>query len=183
MTDFELSLIAIGGTVVVGVFVYNKWQEYRAKKSVERAFSSTHDDVLMTPGVEPAVAGSGRHEPSFDSDQEPVDGDVSRQDGDIDLPAQTDQQEGEGDADDFAAAPPKKLPIDDMVDRIVPIALAAHVRGDRILHASQNAAATSATSRCISSACAKARVGKRSSRAACMSRCMPACSWPIAAAC
>ncbi|MDR3481687.1 MAG: cell division protein ZipA C-terminal FtsZ-binding domain-containing protein [Burkholderiaceae bacterium] len=141
MTDFERSLIesliAIGGTVVVGVFVYNKWQEYRAKKSVERAFSSTHDDVLMTPGVEPAVAGSGRHEPSFDSDQEPVDGDVSRQDGDIDLPAQTDQQEGEGDADDFAAAPPKKLPIDDMVDCIVPIALAAHVRGDRILHASQ----------------------------------------------
>ncbi len=77
---------------MVGVFVYNKWQEYKAKKSVERAFSSTHDDVLMTPGVEPAVAGGGRHEPSFDGDQEQVDGDVPRQGADIDLPAQTDQQ-------------------------------------------------------------------------------------------
>ena len=49
MTDLQISLIAIGGTIVVGVISYNKWQEYKTKKSVERAFSSDHDDVLMQP--------------------------------------------------------------------------------------------------------------------------------------
>ncbi|MBW8902301.1 MAG: cell division protein, partial [Massilia sp.] len=57
MTDLQMSLI--GGAVVFvgGVFVYNKWQEHKAKKSVERAFSSDHDDVLMR------APGEGRQEP------------------------------------------------------------------------------------------------------------------------
>ncbi|HZV64077.1 MAG TPA: cell division protein, partial [Telluria sp.] len=50
MTEFQMSLIAAGGVFIVGVFTYNKWQEYKAKKSVERAFSSDHDDVLMRSG-------------------------------------------------------------------------------------------------------------------------------------
>ncbi len=54
MTDLEKSLIAIGGIFVAGVFVYNKWQEYKTRKSVERAFSSTHDDVLMNLADGPA---------------------------------------------------------------------------------------------------------------------------------
>jgi hypothetical protein len=58
MTDIEMS-ITIGAVFVAGVIVYNKWQEHKAKKSVERAFSSDHDDVLMrVPDV--------RQEPSFD---------------------------------------------------------------------------------------------------------------------
>lgn len=47
MTDFQMSLIAAAGVFVAGVFSYNKWQEYKARKSVERAFASDHDDVLM----------------------------------------------------------------------------------------------------------------------------------------
>ena len=138
MTDLKQSLIAIGGTIVVGVFVYNKWQEYKARKSVERAFSSTHDDVLMTPGVAPLESGGGRHEPSFDGDQEQVEGDVLRSDADFDRQSQADLQ-GEGEeADDFTAPQPKNLPIDDMIDCVIPIALAARVRGDKILQASQN---------------------------------------------
>jgi uncharacterized membrane protein YebE (DUF533 family) len=39
MTDFQMSLIAAGGVFVVGVISYNKWQEYKARKSVERAFA------------------------------------------------------------------------------------------------------------------------------------------------
>lgn len=50
MTDLQMSMIAAGGVFVVGVVVYNKWQEYRARKSVERAFASDHDDVLMKSG-------------------------------------------------------------------------------------------------------------------------------------
>ncbi|MGB6056414.1 MAG: cell division protein, partial [Burkholderiaceae bacterium] len=56
MTDLQASLLLIGGAIVVGVISYNKWQEYKAKKSVERAFSSAHDDVLMQPdGADEAV--------------------------------------------------------------------------------------------------------------------------------
>lgn len=73
MTDFQMSLIAAGGVFVVGVITYNKWQEYKARKSVERAFASDHDDVLMRDGE--AAPGADRHEPVLDTalqDQAPV---------------------------------------------------------------------------------------------------------------
>ncbi|WP_036167961.1 cell division protein ZipA C-terminal FtsZ-binding domain-containing protein [Massilia sp. 9096] len=76
MTDLQMSLIAAGGVFVVGVLSYNKWQEYKARKSVERAFSSDHDDVLMKSGAAPAGVTEPvepsldltamRHEPVFD---------------------------------------------------------------------------------------------------------------------
>src|SRR5471032_947927 len=67
MTDLQMSLIAAGGVFIAGVFTYNKWQEHKAKKSVERAFSTDHDDVLMRSGdAAPAV----RHKPSFSLDDE-----------------------------------------------------------------------------------------------------------------
>ena len=50
MTDLQITLFGAGGVFIVGVFSYNKWQEYKAKKSVERAFSTDHDDVLMREG-------------------------------------------------------------------------------------------------------------------------------------
>jgi hypothetical protein len=65
-----MSLIAAGGVFVVGVISYNKWQEYKARKSVERAFSTNHDDVLMKSGAAPAAdddALAGRHEPVLDA--------------------------------------------------------------------------------------------------------------------
>jgi hypothetical protein len=73
-----MSLIAASGVFVVGVIGYNKWQEYKARKSVERAFSSDHDDVLMQSGGAPERAPAAaerapldggpivRHEPVFD---------------------------------------------------------------------------------------------------------------------
>jgi hypothetical protein len=74
MTDLQMSLIAAGGVFVVGVLSYNKWQEYKARKSVERAFSSNHDDVLMKGGAAPSAPGQAA-EPSLDAPvvrQEPV---------------------------------------------------------------------------------------------------------------
>ncbi|WP_306397779.1 cell division protein ZipA C-terminal FtsZ-binding domain-containing protein [Telluria beijingensis] len=65
MTDFQMSLIAAGGVFVVGVITYNKWQEYKARKSVERAFASDHDDVLMRDGEQ--APGADRHEPVLDT--------------------------------------------------------------------------------------------------------------------
>src|SRR5476651_128077 len=67
MTDLQMSLIAAGGVFIAGVFTYNKWQEHKAKKSVERAFSTDHDDVLMRSGD---AAPTVRHEPSFSLDDE-----------------------------------------------------------------------------------------------------------------
>src|SRR5206468_8649830 len=71
MTDLQMSLIAAGGVFVVGVISYNKWQEYKARKSVERAFSSNHDDVLMKTGESPAEPTLARHEPMLDGDLAP----------------------------------------------------------------------------------------------------------------
>jgi hypothetical protein len=71
MTDLQMSLIAASGVFVAGVIGYNKWQEYKARKSVERAFSSDHDDVLMKTGAVPErtpAAPVERHEPVFDGD-------------------------------------------------------------------------------------------------------------------
>ncbi|MBV6319614.1 cell division protein ZipA C-terminal FtsZ-binding domain-containing protein [Duganella violaceipulchra] len=67
MTDLQMSLIGIAGVFVAGVFTYNKIQEYKAKKSVERAFSTDHDDVLMRTGDAPP-SSAARHEPSFSLD-------------------------------------------------------------------------------------------------------------------
>ena len=64
MTDLQASLIGIGVAIVVGVIAYNKWQEYRAKKHVERAFSDPVDDVLMKTGT--AETGAQRQEPVLD---------------------------------------------------------------------------------------------------------------------
>lgn len=62
MTDLQMTLFGAGAVFIVGVFSYNKWQDYKAKKSVERAFSTDHDDVLMGGGSPRAV------EPKLDAD-------------------------------------------------------------------------------------------------------------------
>jgi hypothetical protein len=70
-----MSLIAAGGIFVVGVISYNKWQEYKARKSVERAFAHDHDDVLMKGGAAAERAlppHAGRHEPVLDAALEPA---------------------------------------------------------------------------------------------------------------
>ncbi|KFC75821.1 cell division protein ZipA C-terminal FtsZ-binding domain-containing protein [Massilia sp. LC238] len=77
MTDFQMSLIAAAGVFVGGVVVYNKWQEYRARKSVERAFTSEHDDVLMRSGDSPLEGAAAERGP------------VERQEPVLDLGAET----------------------------------------------------------------------------------------------
>ena len=73
MTDLQMSLIGIAGVFVAGVFTYNKIQEYKAKKSVERAFATDHDDVLMRTGETPSPAAA-RPEPRLEPRVDPVGG-------------------------------------------------------------------------------------------------------------
>ncbi len=103
MTDFQMSLIAAGGVFVVGVITYNKWQEYKARKSVERAFASDHDDVLMRDGEHaPAV---DRHEPVLEADLK-ADLEADRQDN-----APVVAKEPVLDADAFVPADVKPEPL------------------------------------------------------------------------
>ena len=141
MTDLQVSLLAAGGVFIAGVFTYNKWQEYKAKKTVERAFASDHDDVLMR-------AGEPRQEPSFDLGLNPIPGAA---------PGSGTGFEGEpsgaATSDDFAPIAAAQVPVgpdgltpaaelantlvDPLIDCLIPLALEIAVRGDKILPALQ----------------------------------------------
>jgi hypothetical protein len=47
MTELQLGLIGLGATAVVGVFGYNKWQEYRQRKLAQAVLKPHHEDVLL----------------------------------------------------------------------------------------------------------------------------------------
>ncbi|WP_050477094.1 cell division protein ZipA C-terminal FtsZ-binding domain-containing protein [Herbaspirillum rhizosphaerae] len=224
MTDLQTSLIVIGGVIVVGVISYNKWQEHKTRKTVERAFSSDHDDVLMNadaqsqplppaqkpyqapvsaaPAAAPMPAAAPLQtapmakspasmyeddrlepelyerpkpvpnphnpplnqpaEPQFSaSDDESIEPYLSLDtpvDSHSDYPADplgADELEadlshveaslsdstmyaGEPAAEAAAAQPQRELPVDELVDCIIPIALDLSVRGEKILPGVQN---------------------------------------------
>ena len=128
MTDLQISLMAIGGTILVGVMSYNKWQEYKARKSMERAFSGSHDDVLMQPGAVAGAEAAERYEPSF-----------------TDAPGATyAQAEHAADQSDsqpeqfIETAPVHDLPVDTLIDCVIPLELEAPVRGEKVLALTQS---------------------------------------------
>ncbi|QAU34636.1 cell division protein ZipA C-terminal FtsZ-binding domain-containing protein [Janthinobacterium sp. 17J80-10] len=131
MTDLQTSLIAIGGAIVVGVISYNKWQEYKAKKNVERAFSSAPDDVLMQSGAGGHVAGQSRHEPSLDGEAVPGTGGVDT-DSSADASAAAEAEASE-EALRAAAAPVRDLPVDSLVDCPIPLVLETPAHGEKII--------------------------------------------------
>ncbi len=58
ISDFQLVLIGIIALVIVGVIVYNRWQELKYKKRAEQAFASDSGDALFadkTERVEPSM--------------------------------------------------------------------------------------------------------------------------------
>ncbi len=67
MTELQLGLIGLGATAVVGVFGYNKWQEYRQRKLAEAVLKPHHADILLGDGPktpsQPQVVE--RSEPAF----------------------------------------------------------------------------------------------------------------------
>ena len=131
MTDLQTSLIAIGAVIVAGVIGYNKWQEIRARKHVERAFATEQDDVLMKPAASlpdlPAegVPVSERHEPVF-SEQEF--GEHAQAE-----PVLAPEGEDGVIAGAQMLAPEPDLPVDAMIDCVIPLSLETAVRGEKIL--------------------------------------------------
>lgn len=138
MIELQQSLIAIGGVIVAGVIAYNKWQEWRAKKSVDQAFSTTQDDVLMEEGASPHrqeptltpfegpdlvadhPATGAMHAPQVSPGHGTVEGD--------DEPAELSQP---------TPPAPRRSPLDARIDCIVPVMLDAPLRGEKILQAFQ----------------------------------------------
>ena len=156
MTALQITLFRAGGVFIVGVFSYNKWQEYKAKKSVERAFSTDHDDVLMREGEAPAADAQEpvlRQEPRFDAapaapavkaepsfgappatavpdaavHAEPSLGDAPAESVPVAAPAAPPVQEVS------AASEQATSLVDPLIDCLLPLSLEAPVRGDKIL--------------------------------------------------
>lgn len=65
MSDLQTSLLAIGAVVVLGVYLFNRWQEHKLKRHTDEAFNAGHGDVLQEDTYAPAA--SGRIEPSLGS--------------------------------------------------------------------------------------------------------------------
>jgi len=143
MNEFQASLIAIGGAVIVGVLFYDKWREWRAKKSVDNAFSSPHEDVLMG---DLAQAASQREQVEHVEHGEQVTtagvtGSESGSNADVSAPEAEVDDEGAI----YSPRPPagslepaiKPLPLDEFIDCIIPMPLLGPVRGEKVVTAFQ----------------------------------------------
>jgi FtsZ-interacting cell division protein ZipA len=53
MSELQISLIAIGFVVVMGVVLFNWMQQRRYRRGAEQAFGSKHEDVLLKTGIAP----------------------------------------------------------------------------------------------------------------------------------
>ncbi|MBC3874312.1 cell division protein ZipA C-terminal FtsZ-binding domain-containing protein [Undibacterium flavidum] len=127
MSELTMSLIIAGVAFVVVVYIYSKWQEYRARKSVDRAFSGGHDDVLMSARDDADLI---RQEPQFDQD------DLSGI-GDMDEDATADTSNADqvyNSKPDFDATMyGKELSVDDLIDCVIPLEFEAPIRGEKLL--------------------------------------------------
>ena len=149
MTDLQMSLIAGGGVFIALVFSYNKWQEYKARKSVERAFSGEQDDVLMQPRrQEPSFAGDDAgHDVGY------ADAHGTSHSGEAGNYHASGSQGETPTADAGDAAPPQPttphtvpglnarqrdaMPIDTLIDCVIPMTLETPVSGSELLPALQ----------------------------------------------
>jgi FtsZ-interacting cell division protein ZipA len=135
MNDLQTSLLIIGGAIVVGVISFNKWQEHKAKKSVERAFSSSHDDVLMNPERAEPTVGDERIEPML----APAHDEAAQHSVMEEELAVADGSTTEAPVEDLVPlAEEKELPVDYLIDCTIPLVLQHPLRGEKILPALQS---------------------------------------------
>lgn len=89
ISDLQMGLIGAGLAAVIGVVVYNKWQEGRHRRQAEKAFRSEHPDVLLEPGIGDPSLGDDVSAAERGLPQEPRA--VSESSGRRNLPLDTDQ--------------------------------------------------------------------------------------------
>lgn len=138
MTDLQTSLIVIGGVIVIGVISYNKWQEHKTRQTVERAFPSHHDDVLMHADVQTHFLSAASPAPACQTSAEhtaaallsSMPGERLEPELYAHLKPMTHPSSPENE--------PGALPVDELIDCIIPIALELPARGEKILPGAQN---------------------------------------------
>ncbi|MBY0574005.1 MAG: cell division protein [Undibacterium sp.] len=125
MTDFkfslELGLAAAGVIFIVALIAYNKWQEHRARKSVERAFLGGHEDVLMQrdiPGERQEPQFAQLHDQLHDQQYDTPNAAAP----DEDSPATTSRVTSE-----------RELSVDELIDCVIPLEFEAPIRGEKLL--------------------------------------------------
>ncbi|MBC7514494.1 MAG: cell division protein [Herminiimonas sp.] len=139
MTDLQTSLMAVGGIIVVAVVSYNKWQEYKEKKSVDRAFSDTPETLAATGAVDHT-----RAEPTFGLPPTEAESDAASMPDAVAVsafsvdPASPDAPRAGTNADGRQPATPaempkRDLPVDALVDCVIPLALGSNLRGEKII--------------------------------------------------
>ncbi len=143
MVELQESLVAIGGVIVAGVIAYNKWQEWRAKKSVEQAFSTAHDDVLMGEGHSPH-----RQEPVLSPFEGPDLVDEEAEAGALHAPSSSGMRTTPEYPDDdavpaargmvYTSTAQRRSPLDPLIDCIIPVMLDAPLRGEKLVQAFQH---------------------------------------------
>lgn len=72
MSDLQISLLVIGVVVVGAVYLFNRVQERKLRRTLEQAFATKHDDVLLDPVASPPAAGE-RIEPQLQPAEDPLD--------------------------------------------------------------------------------------------------------------
>lgn len=129
MTDLQASLIVVGIVIIVAVVVYNKWQEHKERKTVEKAFSAAPDDVLMNGEKAQRQEEHVRREPVFEyTPAEPGLAEAGMN------AAVTEAALRDDEDTDLAGEPaPRELPADDMIDCIIAILPEAPLRGEKVL--------------------------------------------------
>lgn len=65
MSELQIGLLGLGALVVVGVLVFNKWQERAARRDGDRHFGSGHEDVLLGAMRGEAGVEAQRMEPAL----------------------------------------------------------------------------------------------------------------------
>jgi hypothetical protein len=143
MIELQESLIAIGGVIVAGVIAYNKWQEWRAKKSVEQAFSTAHDDVLMGEGHSPH-----RQEPVLSPFEGPDLVAEEAEAGALHAPLSSGMRPTPEFSDEdtvpaasgmvYSSTAQRRSPLDPLIDCIIPVMLDAPLRGEKLAQAFQH---------------------------------------------
>nr|WP_314625260.1 cell division protein ZipA C-terminal FtsZ-binding domain-containing protein [uncultured Noviherbaspirillum sp.] len=132
MTDLQISLIAIGIAIVIGVISYNKWQEYKTRKTVERAFSDDQHDVLMQGDTVPTQ--DRRVEPGFsDLPDQPVPPDPVAEPPFEETAAPPPVAEPTAMEETVLHAPRLDLPVDQLIDCTIALGLESPLRGDRVV--------------------------------------------------
>lgn len=121
MTDLNLTLWGAGCVVILAVIFYNFWQEYKAKKNVERAFGQHQDDVLMQSGDRSLNASLRENNEA----QNPIERHEPSLNGQSDAPINT-------------AIEAENLPVDEFIDCVITMEFESPTRGDKILNETQS---------------------------------------------